>query len=80
MKYGHRGKSGGHTKKGDPDKGMIGAGVRTGLSESSSIHYADEYGQHPEAQRQQRNNAQSAIAGIRHKHSGPSGSVGKNPG
>lgn len=80
MKYGHRGKSGGSTKTGKPDKSMIKAGTMTGLSHAESIHYADENNQHPEAGRQQRNQAQSAISGIRHAYSGPSGSLGKNPG
>ena len=75
-----RGSSGGYTKKGSPNKSMIGTGVTTGLSSSSSIHYADENKQHPEVGRQQRQSAQSAISGIRHTYSGPSGSLGKNPG
>ncbi len=78
--YGSRGKSGGHTKQGSPDHSMIGAGTMSGLAHADSIHYADEDPQHPEAQRQMRNQAQGAIAGIRYAHSGPSGSVGKNPG
>jgi hypothetical protein len=80
MKYGTRGSSGGHTKKGSPDRSMIKAGTSTGLAHVDSIHYADEHSQHPEAGRQQRNQAQSAISGLRHKQSGPSGSLGKNPG
>ena len=80
MKYGKRGKSGGFTKKGSPDKSMISAGVGSGLSSVSSIHYADSYNQNPEVGRQQRTTPQSAISSLRHVEHGPSGSLGKNPG
>ena len=75
-----KGKSGGYTKTGDADKSMISAGTMTGLAHVDSIHYADQHPQHPEGERQQRNQAQGSIAGIRYKHSGPSGALGKNPG
>ena len=75
-----RGKSGGYTKKGSPNKSMIGSGVGSGLSESSSIHYADSFDMNPESGRQQRVKEQSAVSGIRHTASMPSGSLGKNPG
>jgi hypothetical protein len=76
----YRAPSGGFTKHGDPDATQIGAGVETGLSEAFSIHYADEYHQHMEAQRQQRNEAQMAISGIRFVELGPTGSIGRNSG